>query len=627
MLAPDTVIGDYRIVGILGRGGMAVVYEAVHGSLERRVALKVLGPELGSDPAFVARFRREGRLQASLDHPHIVTVYEAGESDHGLFLAMRLIRGATLAALASEGRLDAGRALRLLRQVAEALDAAHSAGLVHRDVKPHNVLVGADDDAYLADFGLTRFGAGVTLTGADSMAGTLAYLAPEIIAGDPPTPASDRYAFAALAFECLAGGELFPYRTPAAVMYAHTSEDPPRISERRDELPGSLDDVFANALAKDPRRRPATAAGLVDSLEQALGAEVERLGPPPRAPSATSDAMTFPPPGADSQPRRRHAPAVLATASALAGAAVAAIALALLAGGEDGDRNTRAAEPAPRVPAGSQVLGSRLEATGQVRTLDCRGRPPSPASPGCSVTQEALPDRVVLAPRDGAIRGWAVRGAVGELSLQILRERDAKLKQVSKSQVELASDASPHRFVTNLPVESGDAIALVVSPGAGIGVRDGVSGATTSRWLPRLRGFFESPTAGPGSGFDHELLLRADYVPNGEVRLPPQINGARAASAPDGKVLGRESVTLVEGGHRVQLVVVEVGDAVALDLLRNQRRVARVTLPRFRPQGRLTTFAATPEGFVDLEWINLDSGRALFEFFGFDSRSFIYYGS
>lgn len=241
--------------------------------------------------------------------------------------------------------------------------------------------------------------------------------------------------------------------------------------------------------------------------------------------------------------------------------------------------------------------------------------------------QDALPDRVVLAPRDGAIRGWAVRGAVGELSLQILRERDGKLKQVSKSQVEVVSDPSPHRFVTNLPVETGDAIALVVSPGASVGVRSGVDGATTSRWLPRLRGFFESPTAGPGSGFDHELLLRADYVPNGEVRLPPQINGRRAVSAPAGKVLRRESVTLADGGRRVQLVVAEVEDAVALDLLRDRRRVARVMLPRFAPQGRLTTFAATPEGFVDLEWINLDSGRALFEFFGFDARSFNYFGS
>lgn len=627
MLASGTVTGDYRIVGVLGRGGMAVVYEAVHRSLERRVALKLLGPELGADPAFVERFRREGRLQASLDHPHVVTIYEAGESDHGLFLAMRLVRGPALAALVREGRLDAARALRLLRQVADALDAAHAAGLVHRDIKPHNVLVGENDDAYLADFGLTRSDAGVTLTDAEAIAGTPAYLAPEIIGGDSPTSASDRYSLAAMAYECLAGSEVFPRSTAAAAMYAHTTEEPPPITERRRELPVALDDVFANALAKDPSRRPATAAGFVDSLDQALASEGgESLGPPPRGLGATGAATTLAPQGGEFQAHRWHRRAAIATVSALAGAALGAIAVAPLAGGGNGDGDPRAAEPAPPLSAGSHVLGSRLEVAGDVRTAGCRGRPPSPGSPGCSVMQETLPGRTVLAPRDGAIRGWAVRGAVGELALQILRERDGKFKQVSKSQVEVVSDPSPHRFATNLPVESGDAVALVVSPGASVGVRS-VPGATTSRWLPRLRGFFDAPTAGPGSGFDHELLLRAEYAPGGEVRFPPQINGRRAASAPDGKVLGRESVTLAEGGQRVQLVVVELEDAVALDLLRNRRRAARVTLPRFRPGGRLTTFAPTPEGFVDLEWINVDSSRVLFEFFGFDARSFIYFGS
>jgi serine/threonine protein kinase len=181
MLETGTLIDGFRIERLIGRGGMGVVYEATQLSLDRRLAVKVLHPELGEDPAFLERFRREGRLQAALEHPHVVTVHEAGESEHGLFLAMRLVRGSSLAALLREGSLDAARALKFLRQVAGALDAAHAAGLVHRDVKPRNVLVDADDRAYLADFGLTRTGQ------------------------EEATPASDRAAFAAMLLVCLPG--------------------------------------------------------------------------------------------------------------------------------------------------------------------------------------------------------------------------------------------------------------------------------------------------------------------------------------------------------------------------------------------------------------------------------------
>ncbi len=624
MLEPGAIVGGYRIEGVLGRGGMGVVYEATQLSLDRRIALKALRAELADDPSFVERFRREGRLQASFEHPHVIDVYEAFEADEGLFLAMRLERGVTLAQLLGAGDLDGACAVRLLRQVAEALDAAHAAGLVHRDVKPSNVLVGEGDHAYLGDFGLTKAGDGTEVTGTGGMVGTLSYLAPEIIHGDPATPASDRYAFAAMLFECLSGEVVFPRASEAAVLYAHTSEPPPAISERRLQLPRALDSVLATALAKVPGERPESARALVDTVERVIGAErLQDLGPPePAAAPVPGSAPATPRPRPP--PRRRTASALVA--GALAGAALGAGAMAL-AGSGGYDSDARTAEPAPRLTAGTEALGSGLAPVEGLRTVDCRGRRPSTASPGCSIMQKDLPGRTVLAPRDGAIRSWAVRGAVGELSLQILRERGGKLKQVSKSQVEVASDSSPHLFSTNLPVEAGDRIALVVSPGAGVGIRPDADGATVDRWLPRLRGFFEVPTDGPGTGFDHELLLRADYVPGGEVRLPPQTTGAKAASAPEGKILDRGSVRLVEGGQRVEIAVVELDATVALDLLRGGKRVARVRLSRFRPEGRLTTFAPTPEGFVDLEWINLDSSRALFEFFGFDARSFIYYGS
>ena len=160
---------------------MGVVYEATQASLGRKVAVKVLRPELAEDPAFVSRFRREGRLQAALEHPHVLDVYEVGESPYGLYLAMRLVRGQTLAERLLEGELSCGVALDLLAQVADALDAAHAAGLVHRDVKPENVLVSDEGVAFLADFGLTRGGGSTTDTASRPALGTVAYVGKSVV--------------------------------------------------------------------------------------------------------------------------------------------------------------------------------------------------------------------------------------------------------------------------------------------------------------------------------------------------------------------------------------------------------------------------------------------------------------
>ena len=184
MLTTGSEVAGYRIEGILGHGGMGVVYEARQLSLDRHVALKLLAPQLGMDDSFRERFRHEGRIQAALDHPHIVTVLEAGEIDEGLYLAMRLIEGATLKDLIIARELEVARTLRLLTPIADALDTAHEAGLIHRDIKPQNILVGARDHAYLADFGLTKAidDAGLTRTG--QFVGTVDYIAPEQIRGE-----------------------------------------------------------------------------------------------------------------------------------------------------------------------------------------------------------------------------------------------------------------------------------------------------------------------------------------------------------------------------------------------------------------------------------------------------------
>ncbi|MCB0874396.1 MAG: serine/threonine protein kinase, partial [Thermoleophilia bacterium] len=230
---------------------MAVVHEATHVASGRVVALKIISPGR-ADPEFAERLRREGRAQAALDHPNVVTVYEAGNSEHGPWLAMRLVDGTTLADLIDDGSLDATQALDLLDQVAAALDAAHGAGLVHRDVKPRNILVGGDGVAYLADFGLSRPSDGMDATATGQFLGTLAYAAPEVLRGADAGPAADRYALAAVLFECLTGSVVFPRPSHAAVVFAQTNEPPPAVSGRRADAPPALDAAVVAGLAKDP---------------------------------------------------------------------------------------------------------------------------------------------------------------------------------------------------------------------------------------------------------------------------------------------------------------------------------------------------------------------------------------
>ena len=235
---------------------MGTVYRATQLSLERVVALKVLTAELSSDPAFRERFRREGLLQAALDHPHIVTVYEAGETDNRLFLAMRMVEGPTLKELIERRELDDSRALRLLTQVAEALDAAHEKGLIHRDVKPQNVLVGAGDHAYLADFGLTKGSDDAAMTETGQFVGTIDYISPEQARGETGHGAQRRVRADGRAVRV-------PHR-PGSVCEGHRRQGPARAPHRartasvevRSDLPAAMDEVVAEGMAKDPEDAP-----------------------------------------------------------------------------------------------------------------------------------------------------------------------------------------------------------------------------------------------------------------------------------------------------------------------------------------------------------------------------------
>ena len=221
VIEPGTIVAGHRIEGVLGEGsGMGLVYRATQLSLDRTVALKFLSRELSGDPQFRERFRREGRLQATINHPHIAPVYEAGETDQGLFISMCVVDGPTLKDLIHARELDAIRALQLLTQVADALDAAHSVGLIHRDVKPQNILIGSGDHAYLADFGLTKSADGRALRRLASCSARSTTFA-RAGSGTPATSASDVYALACVLYECLAGQVPFYRPSEPAVLFAH----------------------------------------------------------------------------------------------------------------------------------------------------------------------------------------------------------------------------------------------------------------------------------------------------------------------------------------------------------------------------------------------------------------------
>ena len=320
-LAAGSQIAGYTIEEQIGRGGMAVVYRASDKRLNRPVALKILAPELASDSGYRQRFLREMRAAAAVDHPNIVPVFDAGEADGELFIAMRYVDGQDVRTLLeAEHRLPTARASRFIAQAASALDEAHARGLVHRDVKPGNMLVGTaqPDHLYLSDFGLSKQGvssAPLTLTG--QFMGTLDYMAPEQIEGHPIDGRADLYALACTAFEMLAGQPPFKRDEGLAVMWAQVSAPVPSLRALRPDLPPAVDQVMATALAKRPdarypscmafSRALTAACGLGGGHAGEAGADLPPLaGPPteraqvPASPGASHTATSW---AADPQPQ------------------------------------------------------------------------------------------------------------------------------------------------------------------------------------------------------------------------------------------------------------------------------------------------------------------------------------
>ena len=287
--SPGRQIAGYQIEQELGRGGMAIVYRARDVNLGRIVALKILAPQLASDDSFRQRFIQESRAAAAVDHPHIIPVFEAGKADGELFIAMRYVStGDVRTLLDASGALPVSRAVAIVAQVASALDAAHAHGLVHRDVKPANILLaqsadGQSDHVYLSDFGLSKQSLAPTgLTAAGQFLGTLDYIAPEQIEGRPVDGRADLYALACATVEMLTGTPPFRRAENIALMYAQLSEPPPLLRERRPELPAAVDVVMGRALAKAPADRYATCMEFAAALRTACTPQaVPRTVPEP----------------------------------------------------------------------------------------------------------------------------------------------------------------------------------------------------------------------------------------------------------------------------------------------------------------------------------------------------------
>lgn len=272
--------GRYRLLDQLGRGGMGQVFRAYDTQTERTVALKLLAPELADDAEFQRRFRREARAAATLNEPHVVPIHHFGEIDGRLYVDMRLIEGVDLDHLLTRESLGAQRSVELIEQVATALDAAHRQGLVHRDVKPSNILVGARDFAYLIDFGLARTTDATELTTAGQMLGTLAYMAPERFESGAPDARADVYSLTCVLYQCLTGRRPFRGDTLERQLKGHLLTSPPRPSAEHPVL-AAFDDVIATGMAKDPGQRFLSAGDLAAAARDALAGAASATGSEP----------------------------------------------------------------------------------------------------------------------------------------------------------------------------------------------------------------------------------------------------------------------------------------------------------------------------------------------------------
>jgi serine/threonine kinase PknH len=329
-----SMFGKYKLNRPLGQGGMGEVYEAYDTSKDRTVALKILRQELSNDEHFRNRFQRESHAAAMLEEPHVIPIYDWGETDGSLFIDMRLIRGQDLHELLKRGPLKPERVVAIIRQIAAALDAAHAQGMIHRDVKPQNILVTSTEDfAYLIDFGIAQNLDDTRLTVAGSAIGSFAYMAPERFEDRPTTSAVDVYSLAAVLYEALTGEAPFRGSGIEQLMAAHMSSPPPRPSVANPRLPPAFDDVIARGMAKDPDDRYGSAGALGRAAQRALDGTLSsgpdsgpfataQQAPPGYAGPGPRDAGPMRPAGQAGQQKPNQAPPWLVPAAIIMAAAL-----------------------------------------------------------------------------------------------------------------------------------------------------------------------------------------------------------------------------------------------------------------------------------------------------------------
>jgi serine/threonine protein kinase len=402
----------YRLRAVLGRGGMSVVYEAENTRLGNTVALKVLAPELATNDAFRARFLKESRLAASLNHPNVIPIYDTGPCDDLLYIAMRHVAGSDLrTVLNKQERLSPSQALLLVGQAGRALDAAHRAGLVHRDVKPANVLIergaeGDPDHVYLSDFGLTKHQLSRSgLTGTGELLGTIDYIAPEQIQGKDVDGRADIYSLGCVLYECLTGRVPFVKDVDAAVIWAHVEELPTPPSAIRPGLGDGIDGVIMSALAKDPADRYPTCREFLGAAQGALEPEgqvsaprasdaIIATGPPTvlSGPGVDEPPPTSPPP---TSPPPVGPPTVISAPSVQPPAASVPPAAAAAAGTPSGSRAEGGGSAPHRYEPSPGAVGPDAEPVG---ALESDGPPPAAYSPTSAVQPAAAPPPTSAGP-------------------------------------------------------------------------------------------------------------------------------------------------------------------------------------------------------------------------------------
>jgi serine/threonine protein kinase len=403
-----TDFAGYQVQGIVGRGGMSVVYQAEHPRLARIVALKVLALELAEDDRFRERFVRESRLAASLDHPNIIPIYDAGSSEDLLYIAMRFVKGDLKSVVQRDGRLKPERLMPVITQVASALDAAHHLGLVHRDVKPANVLIafnsGPDgqDHVYLADFGLTKHATSRSgITGTGQFVGTVDYMAPEQIEGKQVDGRVDVYALGCIVYECLTGRVPFTRDTDAAVIWAHLKEDPPKVSAAAPNLPPEVDDVIAKAMGKNADDRYSSCMSFLADLRGAVALGVPRSQRASMAPLPTNRETVL-------RERPGEAAAQSAPASPLAAAAPASVAA------------TPEAPAPPEAPPQQQPVGpSHHDGIRESAPPPPASVPQPPLQPQPLPYREPAPPGPAVAPRADSDRRRGVMWAIAVIILVV----------------------------------------------------------------------------------------------------------------------------------------------------------------------------------------------------------------